>query len=196
MPLKRGSIRGHRIQMRDLAAPVKSSGFAAQAKAMEEEVEFSNVTNFRNSLLGAVEQLHSNPAKRYVITKRGAPEAVLMSYKTYSLLTRVMNQALEKTETEDRGDSVHAAFDRMRREHQPRALAENLQLAASTPEHPEHYDTTAVSAAAAPADAAPHLANLIEQFEAIRGTVNKFEDLLKQQEWTARPPATKPTIEK
>jgi PHD/YefM family antitoxin component YafN of YafNO toxin-antitoxin module len=193
MPLKRGSIRGRRIQTRDLAAPVKTGGFAAQAKTMEEEVEFSNVTNFRNSLLGAVEQLQSNPAKRYVITKRGEPEAVLMSYKTYSLLSRVMNQALEKMAAEDRGDSVHAAFDRMRREHQPNALAEDMQLAASTP---KHCDTTPVSAAAAPADAVPHLANLIEQFEAIRGTVNKFEDLLKQQEWAARLPVTKSAKEK
>jgi PHD/YefM family antitoxin component YafN of YafNO toxin-antitoxin module len=193
MPLKRSSTRGHRMQARDLAAPGKTSGFAVQAKSMEEEVEFSNVTNFRNSLLGAVEQLQSNPAKRYVITKRGEPEAVLMSYKTYSLLSRVMNQTLEKTVAEDRGDSVHAAFDRMRQEHQPKALAENMRLAASTP---EHYDTTPVSAAAAPADAVPHLANLIEQFEVIRGTVNKFEDLLKQQEWAAPPAATKPAREK
>jgi prevent-host-death family protein len=193
MVRKRGSIRGHRIQTRDLAAPAKTSGFAAQAKSMEEEVEFSNVTNFRNSLLGAVEQLQSNPAKRYVITKRGEPEAVLMSYKTYSLLSRVMNQTLEKAAAQDRGDSVHAAFDRMRREHQPNALAEDMLLAASTP---EQYDTTPVSAAAAPADAAPHLASLIEQFEAIRGTVNKFEDLLKQQEWVARSPAAKPANEK
>ena len=183
---KRGSIRGHRIPARDLAAPVKTSGFAAQAKSMEEEVEFSNVTNFRNSLLGAVEQLHSNPAKRYVITKRGAPEAVLMSYKTYSLLSRVMNQTLEKVAAQDRENSVSAAFDRMRREHQPQALAENMQLAASTP---EHYAAHITGKATTPSGAILDRATLIEQFEEIRETVNNFEEMLKRQEWAA-PPAT------
>ena len=88
-------------------------------RRLEEDIEFSNVTKFRNSLLGAVERVQKKPAKRYVITKHGAPEAVLMSYQTYSLLTKVMEQALEGTEGQSRDEAIRSAFARLRQEQEP-----------------------------------------------------------------------------
>ncbi len=88
-------------------------------RPLEEDVEFSNVTKFRNSLLGAVERVQKNPAKRYVITKHGAPEAVLMSYQTYSLLSKVMEQGLKAAEGQSREEAIRSAFARLRQERQP-----------------------------------------------------------------------------
>ena len=178
MKTKKRSMRAPITQLRARAAAGKPGDFAAQAKAMEEDVEFSNVTNFRNSLLGAVEQLQSNPAKRYVITKRGEPEAVLMSYKTYSLLTRVMNQTLEKLAARDRQDPVHAAFDRMRREHPLEAPALQMSAAAldSAP-YPVEVVGTVATAAGEPHD----ISSLQEKIQAIRRQVVELDDTLKRQ---------------
>ena len=98
-------------------------------RPLEEDIEFSNVTKFRNSLLGAVERMQGNPAKRYVITKHGKPEAVLMSYQTYSLLTKVMDQTLEGTAGLNREEAIRAAFARLRHEHQPSAPTVDLNAA-------------------------------------------------------------------
>ncbi len=104
-------------------------------RPQEEDIEFSNVTRFRNSLLGAVERVQKNPAKRYVITKHGAPEAVLMSYQTYSLLTKVMEQALEGTEGQSRDEAIRSAFARLRQEQQPEnaSAAAELEMSHSDP---------------------------------------------------------------
>ena len=85
---------------------------------LEEDIEFSNVTRFRRFLLGAVKQLCDNPGKRYVITKHGHPEAVLMSFRTYSLLKRVMDEELARTATQNSSEAISAAFARLRAERQ------------------------------------------------------------------------------
>ncbi len=89
---------------------------------LEEEIEFSNVTTVRDSLLSKVESLRLNPAKRYVITKHGQPQAVLMSFQTYTLLRRVMDQTLARTAAASSSDAIRAAFARLRDE-QPAVLA-------------------------------------------------------------------------
>jgi PHD/YefM family antitoxin component YafN of YafNO toxin-antitoxin module len=89
---------------REIAKPVE----------LEEQVEFSNVTNVRESLLSKVESLRENPAKRYVITKHGQPQAVLMSFQTYSLMRRVMDQTLARTAAMSSSDPIGAAFARFR----------------------------------------------------------------------------------
>jgi chaperonin GroES len=123
-----------RVQSSIRGQAAKLSPAGIQAKRMEEDIEFSNVTKFRNSLLGAVERFQSNPAKRYVITKRGLPEAVLMSYQTYSLLTRLMNKALEGSAGQSREEAIHAAFARLRGEKSPtgpdQAPTDNLEPSA------------------------------------------------------------------
>jgi hypothetical protein len=193
MAAKKRSMRGDIAQLRDPAEAGKIGNFATQAKAMEEDVEFSNVTNFRNSLLGAVERLQSNPAKRFVITKRGEPEAVLMSYKTYSLLTRVMNQALEKSAGEGDEGSVREAFARMRRERQFSAPALSMPTAAAAP---DRDFGPAVGAAATPADAGPALSSLLDKVQAIRRQFDELDDTLKRQDQSWQAPAAKPVQEK
>jgi len=102
-------------------------------RPQEEDIEFSNVTKFRTSLLGAVERMQKNPAKRYIITKHGEPEAVLMSYPTYSLLTKVMDRELEGTDGQSREEAIHAAFARLRRD-QHLAARPREEAAQATPE--------------------------------------------------------------
>jgi PHD/YefM family antitoxin component YafN of YafNO toxin-antitoxin module len=85
-----------------------------QPLQLEEDIEFSNVTTSRESFLTRVEGLRENPAKRYVITKHGQPQAVLMSFQTYSLLKRAMDQALARTAARSSSEAIHAAFDRLR----------------------------------------------------------------------------------
>jgi prevent-host-death family protein len=97
--------------MRTAKREVEKSG------AVEEDVEFSNVTNLRESLLSRVESLRANPSKRYVITKHGQPQAVLMSYGTYSLLKKMMDQTLARAEAESKSDPIGAAFARFREDH-------------------------------------------------------------------------------
>jgi prevent-host-death family protein len=80
---------------------------------LEEDIEFSSVTSLRESFLKTVEALREDPAKRYVITKHGQPQAVLMSYQTYSLLKRVMDQTLARTVAASSSDPIGSAFTRL-----------------------------------------------------------------------------------
>jgi prevent-host-death family protein len=73
---------------------------------LEEDIEFSSVTSLRESFLKTVETLREDPAKRYVITKHGQPQAVLMSYQTYSLLRKVMDQTLARTVAASSSDPI------------------------------------------------------------------------------------------
>ena len=98
---------------------------------LEEDVEFSNVTTLRESLLGRVESLRENPAKRYIITKHGQPQAVLMSFQTYSLLKRVMDQALARTATRNSSEAISAAIDRLRSENEDKFAEPALTGAAA-----------------------------------------------------------------
>jgi prevent-host-death family protein len=76
--------------------------------SMEEDIEFSNVTNLRDSFLGVIEVLQKTPAKRFVITKHGKPQAVLMSYQTYSLISKVVNESLSRTADETKREAIAA----------------------------------------------------------------------------------------
>jgi PHD/YefM family antitoxin component YafN of YafNO toxin-antitoxin module len=89
----------------------------AKPAGLEEEVEFSSVTNLRESLLSRVDDFGTNPAKRYVITKHGQPQAVLMSYQTYSLMKKLTDQMLARLEAASKSDPVGAAFSRLRSDH-------------------------------------------------------------------------------
>lgn len=86
------------------------------AGALEERIEYANVTKLRNSLLRVVDQLQEHPALRFLIFKHGEPQAVLMSFQTYQLLKKVMNQALERSKGASREERIQAAFERLRAE--------------------------------------------------------------------------------
>ena len=107
-----------------------ANGQLSPPTQLEEDVEFSNVTALRESLLGRVESLRENPAKRYIITKHGQPQAVLMSFQTYSLLKRVMDQALARTATRNSSEAISAAIDRLRSENEDK-FAEPAQTGAA-----------------------------------------------------------------
>jgi PHD/YefM family antitoxin component YafN of YafNO toxin-antitoxin module len=80
---------------------------------LEEEVEYCNVSSFRAFLLSAVDVLRQHPARRYVVTKHGQPEAVLMSFRTYSIMKRVMDRALAHAATRNSSEAIDAAFARL-----------------------------------------------------------------------------------
>jgi len=129
---------------------------------LEEEVEFSNVTNLRESLLGTVENLRANPARRYVITKHGQPQAVLMSYETYSLLKKVMDQVLARTIAASSSDPIGAAVARLR---------------ADEPGVP--VEESAVGERAVSATVSAALQNIRAQFDHLDAVLG--QDLLKQR---------------
>ena len=81
---------------------------------LEEDIEYSNVTSFRAFFLKAVEVLRRNPAKRYLITKGGEPQAVLMSFGTYSLMKKVVDRMLAQTSTPNSAEAIKASFARLR----------------------------------------------------------------------------------
>jgi prevent-host-death family protein len=141
---------------------------------LEDDIEFSNVTKFRSSLLGAVERVQENPAKRYVITKRGEPKAVLISYQTYSLFTKVMDQALEGTEGQSRDEAIRSAFARLRQEQQPAASARGEAVAVAVASEPS-----------APADPESQLnlleRSLIEHVLTVSRQIDRLESTLKKQ---------------
>ena len=98
---------------------------------LEEDVEYSNVTRFRPFFLKAVEVLHRNPAKRYVITKGGEPEAVLMSFGTYSLMKKVMDRMLAQTSTPNSAEAIKASFARLREDWERQQRSEQQTAAAA-----------------------------------------------------------------
>lgn len=90
-----------------------------ELQALEETLGYSNVTRLRESFLAVVEQLQKNPAKRFLITKHGLPQAVLMSFRTYTLLKRLMDQTMSSEAEESRDEAIRSALARMRAERQP-----------------------------------------------------------------------------
>lgn len=79
----------------------------------EDETEYSTVTGLRGRLLAVVDSFRKSPAKRYLITKHGQPQAVLMSFETYRLLKRAMSRALPPS-SENGADEVKEAVARLR----------------------------------------------------------------------------------
>jgi prevent-host-death family protein len=79
---------------------------------LEDEVEYSTVTALRGKLLAVVDGFRRAPAKRYLITKHGQPQAVLMSFETYRLLKRATAKPLPLRS----GDALELgeAIDRLR----------------------------------------------------------------------------------
>lgn len=83
---------------------------------LEEDVEYYTVTDFRAFFLNAVNTLSENPAKRYLITKHGRPEAVLMSFGTYSFMKKIIDRVLAATASPNSSSAIEAAFARLKEE--------------------------------------------------------------------------------
>ena len=88
----------------------------APARALEEELEFSNVTDMRQNLLRKIDDLQTNPAARVLILKHGRPLAVLMSSETYDVLKKVVEMFLAQASGLTRAQSIEAAIRRFEAE--------------------------------------------------------------------------------
>ena len=85
-------------------------------KSLEEELEYSTVTNMRQEFLPMIERLQKNPALRLLILKHGTPQAVLMSYPTYEALKRLVKLIVQSSEAMSGTARTEAAFERLRSE--------------------------------------------------------------------------------
>ncbi|HUK49219.1 MAG TPA: type II toxin-antitoxin system Phd/YefM family antitoxin [Terriglobales bacterium] len=84
--------------------------------ALEEQLEFSNVTNVREKLLPLMDRLQENPPLRMIILKHGAPQAVLMSYQTYDTLKKLVDTLVKNNDALTQQQRVDAAYARLRAE--------------------------------------------------------------------------------
>jgi len=82
------------------------------AKVLEEQIEFSNITDLRQDFLRKVEEIQKNPAIRLLILKHGRPQAVLMSAEAYDVLNKVVKLFLSDIEGLSRQESINAAINR------------------------------------------------------------------------------------
>jgi PHD/YefM family antitoxin component YafN of YafNO toxin-antitoxin module len=82
------------------------------AKVLEEQLEFSNITDLRQDFLRKVEEIQKNPAIRLLILKHGRPQAVLMSAEAYDVLRKVVKLFLDNSEGLNRQQSINAAINR------------------------------------------------------------------------------------
>lgn len=87
--------------------------------ALEEHLEYSNVTDLRQDFLPAIERIQKNPALRLLILKHGRPQAILMSSQTYDLFKRLVNAILTTTDKMSREQRIDAAFNRLTNERSP-----------------------------------------------------------------------------
>jgi len=63
---------------------------------LEETITYSNLTDFRNSLLQIIPRLQENEYLRFIITKHGEPAAVVMSHQAYLLLKNATAKVVEQ----------------------------------------------------------------------------------------------------
>lgn len=77
---------------------------------LEERVEYKAVTNFRQSLLAILRRLHENEDLRVVITKRGEPAAVILSYEAFELLRRIARRSADADALKAREQRAEEAY--------------------------------------------------------------------------------------
>ena len=109
-----------------------STAAAPPRENHEETLNFSNLTEFRNSLLQVIPKLQEDDLLRFVITKHGEPAAVIMSYEAYSVLKRIADRAIEQDDALDEEEAVRQAYARMNEDElqsapDPTKIAETLQ---------------------------------------------------------------------
>ena len=84
----------------------------SKPEVFAEEIEYTNITEFREKLLRTVDELQKSPARRYLVTKHGKPQAVLMSYNAYQVFRKLAEEVMA---AEARKDSETALRDAIRR---------------------------------------------------------------------------------
>jgi prevent-host-death family protein len=83
---------------------------------LEENIEYSNATQFRKSFLGVVDKLQRNRYLRYVVTKHGEPRAVVMSFAAYDTMRRAMQQIAALEHEHSPAEAARAALLQMNAE--------------------------------------------------------------------------------
>jgi len=97
---------------RSQATPVAGRSGRSASK-LEEILNFSNLTQFRNSLLDVIPKLQENEYLRFVITKHGKPAAVIMSYEAYEFLKGAAGQIIEQEAAKAPDVALRDAYERM-----------------------------------------------------------------------------------
>ena len=82
------------------------------ARMLEEQLEFSNITDLRQDFLRKIEEIQKNPATRLLVLKHGRPQAVLMSWEAYDILKKVLKTFLTEADRLNREQSIEAAIQR------------------------------------------------------------------------------------
>lgn len=80
---------------------------------LEEQVEFTNLTKFRSSLLAMIPRLQGNEYLRFVVTKHGQPAAVIMSYEAYQLLKRSAEKLVEQDNAMDADQALREDYQEL-----------------------------------------------------------------------------------
>lgn len=93
-----------------------ATALKAPAIVLEEQLEFSNITDLRQDFLRKVEEIQKNPAIRLLILKHGRPQAVLMSAEAYDVMKKVVKLFLDHSEGLNREQSINAAIKRFEAE--------------------------------------------------------------------------------
>lgn len=99
------------------------------AKALEEQLELSNITDLRRDFLRKVEEIQKNPAIRLLILKHGRPQAVLMSAEAYDVMKKAIKLLLDQSEGLSRDEIINAAIHRFEAERS--AIAAEDEVAAT-----------------------------------------------------------------
>ena len=77
------------------------------------ELDYANVTEFRESLLPVVSELERHPMKRYLVTKHGRPLAVFLSFGAFEALRKLIEPVLAEEAKKDVQQVLVEASQRM-----------------------------------------------------------------------------------
>ena len=81
------------------------------------ELEYANVTEFRESLLRFISEFERDPTRRFLVTKHGKPHAVLLSFRGFEVLRKVVEAVLAQDASKDVSQILAEASGRMDREY-------------------------------------------------------------------------------
>ena len=94
------------------------------------ELDYTNVTAFRESLLPVVNELALHPTKKYLVTRHGKPLAVFLSFSAFESVRKVVETMLDEEAAKDVGQILVEAREPMDRDHL--GVAEGLRAGPSS----------------------------------------------------------------
>jgi hypothetical protein len=92
------------------AAGLENTAHKQHSRKLEETISYSNLTDFRSSLLQIIPRLQENEYLRFIITKHGEPAAVVMSHQAYLLMKDVTSKVMEQEAEIDPETDLHNAY--------------------------------------------------------------------------------------